>query len=341
MQTTDQDMAAVTARYDREAGYLVLKLRDGTQIGILVNILEELQGADADALAEVEITREGLSLHWPKLDVELNISELLARVLGSQSWTDCVDNLKAGEEAAKTVKQVIKDKKKFQKCLGVRTTTDVFPENIADKWKNNKVIKGFKARVIDAILERLGLISREEKKSSEFNKKLAIASQLGLQLVIKQKKFVILALIIYAVGRVFFNSLNASKLNLIGVKLFFMITPLSLKIAAIDGNIIDEERETLKNYFVGNCGYNPVYIDQYMETLEQRPNECSVEELTKDLCNYIKDNEGINREIIRKSIIGILDNVALVIQHKKDEKKQQISFIDKMLTEKLGSDSNT
>ena len=320
MKTTDQDRVAVAAHYDGEAGYLALKLRDGTQTSIPVNMLEELQGADADELAEVEITREGLGLHWPRLDVDLSVSELLTRVFGAQ------------EEATRAVKQVVKNKKKFQKCLGVRTTTDIFFKNIVDKWKNNRVVKGFRDRLLGAFL----------KKSPEFNNKFDLASKFGWPLMVTpQGRVVVLALTIASTaGAAFVKIRNARELDFIGVDLCSTIMPISLKIAAIDGSITDEERATIENCFVKKWGYNSVYIAQYMDTLEQRPNESSVEKLIEDLCDCIEGNEGINSKRIQKSVIDILDRVALVVQHKQDEKKQQISFIDQMLTEKLESDSN-
>ena len=330
MKTTDQDRVAVAAHCDGEAGYLALKLRDGTQISIPVNMLEGLKGDDdTDALAEVKITREGLGLHWPKLDIELSVSELLAKVFGAQ------------EEATRAVKQVVKNKKKFQKCLGVRTTTDIFFKNIVDKWKNNRVVKGFRDRLLGEFL----------KKSPEFNNKFDLASKFGWPLMVTpQGRVVVLALTIASTaGAAFVKIRNARELDFIGVDLCSTIMPISLIIAAIDGSITDEERATIENCFVKKWGYNSVYIAQYMDTLEQRPNEYSVEnpneslvkKLIDDLCDCIEGNEGINSKRIQKSVIDILDRVALVVQHKQDEKKQQISFIDQMLTEKLESDSNT
>jgi hypothetical protein len=77
---------AVTARYDRRASRIVVRLNTGLELSFPPALAEGLAGAAPEDLAEIEITPAGLGLHWPKLDADLYIPALLQGVFGSRKW---------------------------------------------------------------------------------------------------------------------------------------------------------------------------------------------------------------------------------------------------------------
>ncbi len=77
---------AVSARYDRRAGRIVVELNTGLQIAFPTRLAEGLADAASDQLADVEIDPDGLSLHWPTLDADLYVPALLGGVFGSKRW---------------------------------------------------------------------------------------------------------------------------------------------------------------------------------------------------------------------------------------------------------------
>jgi hypothetical protein len=77
---------AVTAEYDRRQSRLVVGLNNGVIITVPVRLLEGLSDAEADDLAEIEITPVGLGLHWPRLDADVYLPALMQGIFGSKRW---------------------------------------------------------------------------------------------------------------------------------------------------------------------------------------------------------------------------------------------------------------
>jgi hypothetical protein len=69
---------ALAARYDRKSGRVVLDLVNGCSYAFPADLAQDLQGADADQLAGVEVDGAGFDLHWPALDVDLYVPALVA-----------------------------------------------------------------------------------------------------------------------------------------------------------------------------------------------------------------------------------------------------------------------
>jgi hypothetical protein len=77
---------AVTARYDRRVGRLVIVLNTGLEIGFKPHDAQGLEDARPAQLADIEISPSGLGLHFPELDADLYLPALLQGFLGSRQW---------------------------------------------------------------------------------------------------------------------------------------------------------------------------------------------------------------------------------------------------------------
>jgi hypothetical protein len=77
---------AISARYDRRASRVVVKLNTGVQLAFPTKLAEGLADASPENLAEIEISPAGLGLHWPKLDADVYVPALLQGVFGSKNW---------------------------------------------------------------------------------------------------------------------------------------------------------------------------------------------------------------------------------------------------------------
>jgi hypothetical protein len=77
---------AAAARYDRETGRVVVELVNGCLYAFPAGLIEDLQGADAAALADVIVDGQGFNLNWPTLDVDLYMPALVAGVFGTRAW---------------------------------------------------------------------------------------------------------------------------------------------------------------------------------------------------------------------------------------------------------------
>ncbi len=77
---------AISARYDRRRGRIVIALDTGVELTFPTSLAEGLADASPDSLADIEISPAGLGLHWPKLDADLYVPALMQGILGSKTW---------------------------------------------------------------------------------------------------------------------------------------------------------------------------------------------------------------------------------------------------------------
>jgi hypothetical protein len=78
--------AAVTARYDRSMGRVVIHLATGLDVAFLPRDVQGLEKAKPADLAKIEISPSGLALHFPALDADLYLPALLEGFFGSEKW---------------------------------------------------------------------------------------------------------------------------------------------------------------------------------------------------------------------------------------------------------------
>lgn len=76
---------AVSARYDRSAGRLVVELTNGCVFAFPPRLAQGLENATENQLSQVEILGTGYGLHWEALDADLSIPGLLAGLFGTQA----------------------------------------------------------------------------------------------------------------------------------------------------------------------------------------------------------------------------------------------------------------
>jgi hypothetical protein len=77
---------ASSAAFDAGAGALVIRMSTGVEVRVPMSRIEELKGATAGQLAQVELRPRGAALSWPSLDVDIYLPGLLADALGLTEW---------------------------------------------------------------------------------------------------------------------------------------------------------------------------------------------------------------------------------------------------------------
>lgn len=76
----------VEYRPGRGLNLLVLSLSDGHRHLIPVEDVEGLQSATREQIGEMEILGRGTGLHWPALDLDVYVPELLRGIYGTRRW---------------------------------------------------------------------------------------------------------------------------------------------------------------------------------------------------------------------------------------------------------------
>ena len=77
---------AVAARYDRKTGRVVIELANGCSYAFPAALVQELQKASADELADVRVDGYGFNLNFTALEVDLYVPSLVSGIFGTQAW---------------------------------------------------------------------------------------------------------------------------------------------------------------------------------------------------------------------------------------------------------------
>lgn len=77
---------AVSCRYDRAAGRVIVELVNGCVFAFPPKLAEGLDSATHEQLAQVEILGSGSGLHWEALDADLSVPGLLAGLFGTRAY---------------------------------------------------------------------------------------------------------------------------------------------------------------------------------------------------------------------------------------------------------------
>ncbi len=77
---------AVSARYDRRIGRIVIGLSTRLDVAFSPHDAEGLENATPAQLNAIEITPSGFGIHFPALDADIYLPALLEGFLGSRRW---------------------------------------------------------------------------------------------------------------------------------------------------------------------------------------------------------------------------------------------------------------
>jgi hypothetical protein len=84
---------ARAVRYDSRRGLIVITLDGGCEFAFPVAVTEGLADAPRSKLAKIEISPNGLGLHWPLLDADLYVPGLIEGPFGSRRWMQQIGQL--------------------------------------------------------------------------------------------------------------------------------------------------------------------------------------------------------------------------------------------------------
>lgn len=80
---------ATSAFFDADkgsGGKVVIIFNDESEYAFPPKLVQGLEDATSDHLANIEIDPSGLGLHWGELDVDLDIPALMNGIYGSKAW---------------------------------------------------------------------------------------------------------------------------------------------------------------------------------------------------------------------------------------------------------------
>lgn len=112
-----------------------------------------------------------------------------------------------------------------------------------------------------------------------------------------------------------------TPLNILAVSLFGLMANLALGVAAADGQITEDERKWIKDYFKNEWGYNASFLDSGLQLIESNLKESSIKEIAQNLAKFCKENRDCNYSAMTRGLIGFLQGV-MEADGKIDEKEE-------------------
>jgi hypothetical protein len=77
---------AAFVRFDQSSGLIVIALKNGAFFSFPPNLMQGLEEATSEDLNDVWLDASGSSVHWARLDVDFEITGLVAGIFGTKAW---------------------------------------------------------------------------------------------------------------------------------------------------------------------------------------------------------------------------------------------------------------
>jgi hypothetical protein len=84
--TLESEPRASAASYDQATRRIVVDLVGGCSYVFPAQLVQDLQSATPQELADIEVDGLGFNLHWPALDVDLYVPALVSGIFGRRAW---------------------------------------------------------------------------------------------------------------------------------------------------------------------------------------------------------------------------------------------------------------
>ncbi len=126
-----------------------------------------------------------------------------------------------------------------------------------------------------------------------------------------------------------------TPIDVIGVSLFNLILPLSLKIALADGYVHESEKDRIRAYFVEEWGYDEEFYTAGYDLFLADNEKYHTSALTKTLSEFQKNNPDCNQEFITGELIIFLEEVMDSDGVRHDNEEREIEIIKVSTTPKL------
>jgi len=124
-----------------------------------------------------------------------------------------------------------------------------------------------------------------------------------------------------------------TPLDILAVGLFDLIGMLSIKVAAIDGCIDEDEKKVIVDYFVNEWGYDRLFVMRGLLEIEKVADEHTVKSVAENLAQFKKDNPDCNYSSMAKEIIGFLQEVIEADCRIDEREEMALERVDRIFTE--------
>lgn len=116
---------------------------------------------------------------------------------------------------------------------------------------------------------------------------------------------------------------------------FYILAPIMLKLALLDGVLHPAEIHAIKDYFVKEMNYQPFQVEQGVIELLATIEQVSLDELSSTLSLYIDEHhEPLTSAKLKDDIISVLERVVKADGHVDDKEQSQLTRIKSLFVPK-------
>lgn len=84
-ERSEESPVAIAARFDAEAGRIIVDLKSGVTVMVPCSAIAELKGASQEEVARVAVSPSGEGLHWDGLDAHVSVPGLMLELAGTRA----------------------------------------------------------------------------------------------------------------------------------------------------------------------------------------------------------------------------------------------------------------
>ena len=100
-----------------------------------------------------------------------------------------------------------------------------------------------------------------------------------------------------------------TPIDVLALALFELMAPLALKVAMADGEIHDEERSRVKEYFTKSWGYDASFVELGIGFVEEGMSGFEIKDLSRLLVEFANDNRDCNYASMTRRIAEFLQEL--------------------------------
>lgn len=99
-----------------------------------------------------------------------------------------------------------------------------------------------------------------------------------------------------------------TPLDLLAVGIFDLLSPMFVKLASVDGDFDEQERNTIVNYFVEDWGYDEKFVKVGIDMADE--SALTFDEFIDSFVEFIRSNPDCNAKVVSQNIMAFLQEVA-------------------------------
>lgn len=97
-----------------------------------------------------------------------------------------------------------------------------------------------------------------------------------------------------------------TPIDVLGAALIDLLGSLALRVAAIDGRIDPAEQACIRDHFVADWGFDPLYVDRSLAAMATRADDTRVKELAANLAQFQAANPDCNASAMQAELMLFL-----------------------------------